>query len=139
MKLRQALPPLDTSFSTPAAARKLLRLLVNDTTAPGGGGGLAGVISNGNDPDSCNGLACPVGNATMYYAGVNDGSVTISRDGGAFQLNSLSYAFLPPLPGSGPYSFGQLTRSPIAGSWLNIVAPLTRIMPAPIVTECHLP
>jgi len=27
MKLRQALPPLDTSFSTPAAARKLLRLL----------------------------------------------------------------------------------------------------------------
>lgn len=83
--------------------------LVNDTTAPGGGGGLAGVISNGNDPDSCNGLACPVGNATMYYAGVNDGSVTISRDGGAFQLNSLSYAFLPPLPGSGPYSFGQLT------------------------------
>lgn len=28
MKLRQSLPPLDTSFSTPAAARKLLRLLV---------------------------------------------------------------------------------------------------------------
>jgi len=83
--------------------------LVNDTTAPGGGGGLAGVIFNGNDPDSCDVAACPVGNATMYYAGVNDGTVTLSRDGGAFQLNSLRYAFLPPVVGSGPYSYGQLT------------------------------
>jgi hypothetical protein len=83
--------------------------LVNDTTAPGGGGGLAGVMLNGLDPNSCDVAACPVGNATMYYAGVNDGSVTLSRDGGAFQLNSLKYAFLAPVTGLGAYSYGQLT------------------------------
>jgi len=83
--------------------------LVNDTTAVEAGGGLAGMFVYGKDENNCNGLACATNNDTMYYAGLNDGSVTIKRDGGAFQLNSLSYAFLPPLPGSGPYSFGQLT------------------------------
>lgn len=83
--------------------------LVNDTTAPGGGVGLAGVMVNGTDPESCTVAACPIGNASMYYAGVNDGSVTLSRNGGAFQLNSLRYAFLAPVTGLDPYSYGQLT------------------------------
>jgi hypothetical protein len=83
--------------------------LVNDTTAPGGGGGLAGVFLNGGDEYSCDVAACPVGNPTIYYGGVNDASVTLSRDGGAFQLSSLKYAFLPPVAGLAPGSYGELT------------------------------
>jgi hypothetical protein len=81
--------------------------LVNDSVE--GGVGLAGIMFNGNDPNSCDVAACPVGNPSMYYGGVNDGTVTLSRDGGAFQLNSLKYAFLPPVTGLPAGSYGELT------------------------------
>ncbi|MYM21073.1 PEP-CTERM sorting domain-containing protein [Duganella sp. FT135W] len=46
----------------------------------------------------------------MYYLGVNDGSVNISRgDSKAFTLGAIDYAFLAPVGSLPGYSYGQLT------------------------------
>lgn len=84
---------------------------VIDTPAAGPTGtGFAGAIGNGNDPYLCAIAACPSGNSSMYYLGVNDGSVNISRgDSKAFSLGSIDYAFLAPVDNLPGYSYGALT------------------------------
>ncbi|MYM70277.1 PEP-CTERM sorting domain-containing protein [Pseudoduganella sp. FT55W] len=74
------------------------------------GTGFAGAIGNGNDPYLCAIAACPSGNTGMYYLGVNDGSVNISRgDSKTFSLGTIDYAFLAPVDNLPGYSYGQLT------------------------------
>ncbi|MBA5690421.1 NF038120 family PEP-CTERM protein [Rugamonas apoptosis] len=81
---------------------------VLDTVA-GNGGGFAGAIANGADPTTCTVAACPVGNNSMYYLGLNDGGLNIHRtDASAFSLHGLDYAFLAPIGGLHNFSYGQL-------------------------------
>ena len=86
-------------------------MTVIDTPAAGPAGtGLAGVVGNGADPYLCAVAACPTGNASNYYAGVNDGSLKVARDDhAAFQVSSIDYAFLAPVGGLPSFSYGQLT------------------------------
>jgi hypothetical protein len=74
------------------------------------GTGFAGAVGNGSDPFLCAIAACPVGNDTSFYMGLNDGAVKISRDDHhAFQLYSLNYAFVAPVAGLASDSYGMLT------------------------------
>ena len=74
-----------------------------------GGTGLAGVLINGQDPTSCWLGGCPTNNGSLYYAGIADGALQITRDGGnAFSLAGLDYAFIGPTGGLPNYSYGQL-------------------------------
>jgi hypothetical protein len=84
---------------------------VLDTPAAGPDGtGFAGGIGNGSDPFLCAIAACPTGNGSYFYMGVNDGGLKVSRgDSQAFRLYSVDYAFLAPVGGLPSYSYGQLT------------------------------
>jgi hypothetical protein len=72
--------------------------------------GLAGAIIDGTNPFNCALLSCPSDNLTKYFGGLNDGAVTIMREGGAgfFSLSSLSFAFIAPLDGLMDVTAGQL-------------------------------
>jgi hypothetical protein len=84
-------------------------MLVLDSIA-GSGSGFAGGIANGLDPFSCAITACPVGNNSFFYMGVNDGGLKLSRnDSAAFSIKGLDYAFLAPIEGLPNYAYGQLT------------------------------
>ena len=83
---------------------------VIDSAASQTGLGFAGAVGNGEDPFLCAIAACPVGNSSYYYMGVNDGGLKISRDDHkTFSLQTLQYAFLPPVSGLPPDSYGMLT------------------------------
>ncbi|MET0322724.1 MAG: NF038120 family PEP-CTERM protein [Duganella sp.] len=86
-------------------------LTVIDTPAAGPGGtGFAGAVGDGSDEYLCALAACPTGNTSHYYLGVNDGSLKVERaDSRLFQVSSLDYAFLAPLSGLAAGSYGQLT------------------------------
>jgi hypothetical protein len=95
---------------------------VIDTPVAGPAGkGFAGAIGNGNDPYLCAIAACPSGNSSMFYLGVNDGSVNISRgDHKVFQLGSIDYAFLAPVENLPGYSYGALTVSAITSGGRSV-------------------
>jgi hypothetical protein len=61
----------------------------------------------------------PAGNATQFYAGFNDSSVTMTRDGGgSFRLAGLAYGFVAPLGPVGPRAGadpGALVLQALAG------------------------
>lgn len=86
-------------------------MTVLDTPASGPGGtGFAGAIGNGSDPYLCEIAACPTGNTSNFYLGVNDGGLKVARgDNAAFRVSSIDYAFLAPLGGLPSNSYGQLT------------------------------
>jgi len=73
-----------------------------------GGGGLAGILVNGQDPRTCWLGGCPTNNGSLFYAGIADGALRISRGGDRFSLTSLDYSFVAPLGGLPDYSYGQL-------------------------------
>lgn len=75
-------------------------------TAAGSGGGFAGAIG---DQSSCMVAACPAGNSSMFYLGMNDGGLNIHRtDASAFSLHGLDYAFAAPVGGLPNINYGQL-------------------------------
>ena len=85
-------------------------MTVIDTPASPGGTGFAGAVGDGADPYLCAIAACPTGNASHFYMGVNDGSLKVARgDNAAFQVSGIDYAFLAPVGGLPSYSYGQLT------------------------------
>ncbi|KQQ32935.1 hypothetical protein ASF61_12630 [Duganella sp. Leaf126] len=86
-------------------------MTVIDSPAAGPSGtGFAGAIGNGSDPFLCTVAACPTGNASQFYLGVNDGSLKLERaDNRLFQLTAIDYAFLAPVGGLASGSYGQLT------------------------------
>jgi hypothetical protein len=73
-----------------------------------GGGGLAGILVNGRDPGTCVVGGCPTNNGSLFYAGIADGALRISRGGERFSLTSLDYSFVAPVGGLPDYSYGQL-------------------------------
>jgi len=73
-------------------------------TALGGGG----VIVQGNDPFSCTVIACPVGNASKYFMGVNDGGLRFMFAGGSILLSSLDFSFVLPVDQLINVTLGQL-------------------------------
>ncbi|WBS00794.1 NF038120 family PEP-CTERM protein [Pseudoduganella sp. SL102] len=89
--------------------------------------GLAGAVVGAQQWSACTFLACPFGE-TSYYAGVNDGSLTLSReDGSAFRLSALTYAGIGPESEEGAaHSMGQLRLwgSTAAGSVITATADL---------------
>lgn len=86
-------------------------LTVIDTPAAGPGGtGFAGAVGDGSDPFLCAIASCPVGNASNFYLGVNDGSLKVERsDSRLFTVSSIDYAFLAPISSLPSFSYGQLT------------------------------
>jgi len=73
-----------------------------------GGGGLAGILVNGQDSTTCATGGCPTNNGSLFYAGIADGALRISRGGDLFSLTSLDYSFVAPVGGLPNYSYGQL-------------------------------
>lgn len=76
----------------------------------GDGSGLAAGIANGNDPTSCALGGCPSGNNSVFYVGVNDGGLMITRNWTlpTFQLRGFDFSFMAPLGGLVAGSYGQL-------------------------------
>ncbi len=75
----------------------------------GDGGGAAGILIDGRNDASCDVAACPAGNKSNYYGGLNDGGLNISRgDHLGFRLSGLDFAFVAPVGGLADYSYGQL-------------------------------
>ncbi|MES2349763.1 MAG: NF038120 family PEP-CTERM protein [Pseudomonadota bacterium] len=85
-------------------------MTVIDSQANEPGTYFSGAIANGSDPSQCDVIACPTGNGSYFYMGLNDGALKVSRaDNQAFRLYSVDYAFLPPVGGLAGYSYGQMT------------------------------
>lgn len=76
----------------------------------GDGSGLAAGVANGNDPTSCALGGCPSGNNSVFYVGVNDGGLLLTRNWAlpTFQLRGFDFSFMAPLGNLAPGSYGQL-------------------------------
>lgn len=122
LALMSAMPAMATTIDFEAVAPNIYggtevikdsgyNLTVIDTPAAGPGStGFAGAVGDGSDEYLCAIAACPVGNSSHFYLGVNDGSLKVERENGSlFQVASIDYAFLAPIGGLASYSYGQLT------------------------------
>ncbi len=75
----------------------------------GASGSFVGLFADGTDPQSCFAGACPVNNASTYYAALNDSYVDITNSNNfSFRVNSFDASFIggssvlssyPALPG----------------------------------------
>lgn len=72
-----------------------------------GGNFFSGALINGSDPNTCSVAACPTGNASKYFAGLNDGGLNVAA-GGGITITSLDFGFLAPTPVPGLSGFGRL-------------------------------
>lgn len=93
--------------------------------------GAAGVIVDHSDRLACSIVVCPGSffNQSHYYAGLNDGSLTLARtDGLAFRLFSLDFAFVAYTYDLPNFSYGQLVLSATAEGSDD---PITRNMNLP--------
>lgn len=77
----------------------------------------AGYLGAIHDGGSCEIMDCPVGNSSQYYAGLNDGSLSVAHNGGqAFTLGSFDASFIAPFPLATPgQEFARLVFSGVAG------------------------
>ncbi len=73
-----------------------------------GQGGFDGAIINGSDPFSCDIAVCPSGNSSNYYAGLNDGGMSLTNLGGATQLRGLDFGFILPVDAVLNFAVGRL-------------------------------
>jgi hypothetical protein len=74
-----------------------------------GTSGPVGLLVNGMDPTTCWLGGCPTSNTSHFYLGLNDGGITVTKNGGgAFSLRSLDYGFVAPNGGLPDFSYGQL-------------------------------
>jgi hypothetical protein len=73
-----------------------------------GQGGFDGAIINGADPFSCDIAVCPSGNSSHYYAGLNDGGMSLTNLGGATQLRGLDFGFILPVDAVLSFAVGRL-------------------------------
>ncbi len=82
------------------------------TVVDNAGSGLAGAAIVGADSMACSIIACPTGNGSTYYAGLNDGGLSFARDNnGGFRVQSLDYSFIAPTGGLIDFSVGRLVLS----------------------------
>ena len=82
----------------------------NSPTADAGEYGGVGAQINAENDLACTVLSCPNGGTNKYYAGINDGTLSISRSwaNSWFRLNSLQFAFIAPVVGLADFSYGRL-------------------------------
>ncbi|WP_338847420.1 NF038120 family PEP-CTERM protein [Massilia sp. W12] len=81
----------------------------NFTVLGDANGGLAGAGVSGANDLSCTILSCPTGNSSAYYAGLNDGALSFTRqDSQGFKLRALDFAFVAPTGGLIDFSVGRL-------------------------------
>ncbi|MES2757492.1 MAG: NF038120 family PEP-CTERM protein [Pseudomonadota bacterium] len=73
-----------------------------------GQGGFDGATLDGSDPTACFIGVCPVGNSSIYYAGLNDGAVSFGLSGSLFNLTSVDFGFILPAPAEVFGPVGQL-------------------------------
>ena len=74
-----------------------------------GQGGFSGAIVQGSDASTCTIVACPVGNASRYFTGLNDGGLSFRRTDMSILLRSLDFGFVLPVDGLvGDVAVGQL-------------------------------
>jgi len=72
-------------------------------------GGFSGAIVQGSDAGSCTIAVCPVGNASRYFTGLNDGGLSFMRTDMSILLSSLDFGFVLPVDGLvGDVAVGQL-------------------------------
>jgi hypothetical protein len=101
-------PDFYTDGQTLTEAGYTLQAVDNHVSGSDNSGGV-GMLVNGMDPTTCWLGGCPTNNTTHFYLGLNDGSVTIKKDGGGqFNLRSLDFGFVAPRGGLPNYSYGQL-------------------------------
>jgi hypothetical protein len=101
----------DTAYNSNDAFRQAgFTLQVrNSATAAADDYGLVGALVDGADPFGCYTAACPAGNGSTYFAGLNDGALNFSRDDHlAFTVDALQFAFIGPVGGLPNLVFGQL-------------------------------
>lgn len=87
--------------------------------------GLVGALVDSNNAFACFITSCPVGNGSTYFAGLNDGVLSLSYAGAAgFRIGGLSYAFVAPSAGLPNASYGQLvlTGTTTTGSTISTAA-----------------
>ena len=88
--------------------------------------GLNGAQIQSSNEFACTVTACPTGGDGMYYAGLNDGSLTITSTlaNSWFKLQGLSFAFIAPLPGQPDFTFGRLvlTGTTVSGATISTEA-----------------
>lgn len=75
--------------------------------------GGVGAIFNTANPTNCNIIECPSGGTGLYYAGLNDGALSIANtfitsNVAGFRVAGLRYSFVAPLTGLANGSYGQL-------------------------------
>lgn len=101
-------PDFYTDGQTLGEAGYTLQAVDNHVSGNDNSGGV-GMLVNGMDPTTCWLGGCPTNNTTHFYLGLNDGSVTIKKDGGGqFNLRSLDFGFVAPRGGLPNYSYGRL-------------------------------
>ncbi len=101
------------------------------TVLDNAGSGLAGAAIVGTDSFACSIIACPTGNSSTYYAGLNDGGLSVARsDQTGFVLKSLDYSFIAPTAGLIDFSVGRLV---VIGTGLNNATMQTSVEFAPQV------
>jgi hypothetical protein len=78
-----------------------------------GGSGIPGGLANGFDPTTCPLGGCPTGNNSLFYVGVNDGGLDITRNWveNTFMLRGFDFSFLAPVGDLDPGVYGQLQLS----------------------------
>jgi hypothetical protein len=107
----QALNAGDTAYNTGDAFTEAgFTLQVNNNpSAEPDEYGLVGALVDSNDALACVIAACPVGNGSVYFAGLNDGSLNITNSGGLkFRVAGLHYGFIAPVFGLPNFSYGRL-------------------------------
>ncbi|MDB5745520.1 MAG: hypothetical protein JWP72_368 [Massilia sp.] len=83
--------------------------VANSASADADEVGLVGALVDSSNAFACVITACPVGDGSTYFAGLNDGMLNVSVNVGAgFRVGGLSYAFLAPAAGLSNASYGQL-------------------------------
>jgi len=75
--------------------------------------GGVGAIFNTANPTNCTIVECPSGGTGLYYAGLNDGALSIANtfinsSVAGFRVAGLRYSFLAPVTGLANGSYGQL-------------------------------
>ncbi|QDQ25593.1 PEP-CTERM sorting domain-containing protein [Chitinimonas arctica] len=70
------------------------------------GDGYVGDISS---PSTCSLLDCPIGNASNFYLGLNDGGVQVTHSSSlGFRLNSFAASFVAPVAQDIPFSVARI-------------------------------
>ncbi|QYF92679.1 NF038120 family PEP-CTERM protein [Massilia sp. PAMC28688] len=101
----------DTAYNTGDAFTEGLFTLqvLNNPTAAADEYGAVGAMIDSDNAMACTLTACPVGNGSVYFGGLNDGWLNITIAGAAgFRVAGLDYAFIAPLAGLQDFSYGRL-------------------------------